>query len=279
MTGSFGIDSGKFTIVNGSRTVTTTDGTLVCLLPTLYSWTVAGGTQKTVTFPDPPSDYIYAWRGKDDRGFNPAPDEPDSHAQNNTAQVFFTRTPQEYESSQTLMAAPAGADIFIGLVRLSRTTSPSHTWYGRSLNVLQKESQWIPWQGSGLMEAAVDLARAMHLVIEGGNLVLVTEQSVGPACGGAAHEWGDYPASSIFTTTGDNEGGNFVVGSTAGFVVWTSTSSPYRKSSNRTIDTDGNPADFTTHQIGGSDPVTTTDPTDYASVYTVEVKGYFGRRS
>lgn len=264
----------EFQILNGTRVVFTTEGTLVELLPTLEEF-----SDKTVDFPEPPKDYIYAWRGKDDRGFNPAPDVPDSHAQNNTAQIYFTRTPQEYESSQTLMVAPDGADIFFGFVRVSRTTAPTHTWYGQTIGPLQKESQWIPWIGSGIMEAACGLTRIMHLVIEGGNLVLVTEQSVGPACGGAEHEWGDYPASSIFTTTGDNEGGNFVVNTTAGFVVWTSTSSPYRKSSNRVIDTDGNPADFTTHQIGGSDPVTTTDPTAYRSVYSVDVKGYFGRRS
>lgn len=133
--------------------------------------------------------------------------------------------------------------------------------------------------GSGIIEAAMGLTRAMHLVIEDGYLKLIAEQTVGPACGGASHTWGDYPASSIFTTSGDAEGGIFEHSGTAGLIVWTSSSSPYRKSSNRVIDTDGNPADFTTHQRTGSDPVTTTDPTNYASTYSVDVKGHFGRRS
>lgn len=273
--GSFGIDpdDGQFTVEYGSRMVQTTNGTLVCLLPTLHTF-----NDEIVTWPDPPKDYIYAWRGWDDRHPDITPSF-DDHEQVNTAQIFFTRTPQEYESSQVLMAAPDGADFFVGWVRLSRTTDPTHQWYGRDVFPLQKEDVWIPWMGSGKMEAALGMVRAMHLVIEGGNLVLVAHQSVGPACGGAVHQWGTYPANTIFSTNGDHSGGNFVVNTTPGIVVWTSTSSPYRKTSARVESTDGNPADFTTHQLGDSDPVTTTDPTDYESVYSVDVRGYFGRRS
>lgn len=266
--------TGQLSFPYGSRVAATTEGTLVCLLPTMEEF-----SGQVVTFPDPPKGWIYAWRGKDNRGFNPSPSEPDSHAQNNTAQIFFTRTPQEYENGVNLVAAPEGADFFVGFVRLSRTTSPSHTWWGRDLNTMQPTGAWIPWMGSGIIEAGLGLARALHLVIEDGFLKLIAEQTVGPACGGASHTWGDYPASSIFTTAGDNEGGIFEHSGTAGLVVWTSTSSPYRKSSNRVINTDGNPADFTTHQRTGSDPVTTTDPTNYQSVYSVDVKGWFGRRS
>lgn len=274
--GSMELDpaTGKLVIKYGSRTVATTDGTLICLLPTLQEF-----DNVNVAWPDPPKDYIYAWRGKDDRGFNPSPDDPDSHNQDNTAQIFFTRTPQEYESGVNLVAAPAGADFFVGQVRFNRTVAPTHTWWGRTVSPLQPENQWITWQGSGLMEAALGMARAMHLVIEDGYLKLIAEQTVGPACGGAVRSWGDFPANNIFTTTGDNEGGDFLVNTTPGIVVWTSSSSPYRKSNSRIINTDGNPADYTTHRRGDSDPVTTTDPTNYASTYSVDVRGYFGRRS
>lgn len=265
----------KLQVVNGSRTVFTTDGRLVNLLPTLRTF-----SGRSLPYPDPPKDYIYAWSGEDDRHFNPSPDGADAHEQTNFAQIYFTRTPQEYESSQVLMAAPPGANTFFGFVKLNRVTDPTHTWYGRNLLPLQPENQWIAWQGSGLMEAALGLARVMHLVIEGGNLVLVAEQSVGPACGGAVHTWGDYPsASDIFNTSGDNSGGSFVVNSTPGLVVWTSTSSPYRKASSRVIETNGDPSNFITHLRGSSDPVTTVDPTNYQSVYSVDVKGYFGRIS
>lgn len=273
-TGSFGIDpvTGQFTVKYGSRTVQTTGGTLVCLLPTLHSF--AG---RTVTFPDPPKDWIYAWRGRNDYGFNPSPSEPDSYAQSQVAVTFFTRTPQEYESAQTLMAAPDGADFFVGFVKLTRTTAPSHTWSQRDLLPLQKEGQWIPWMGSGLMEAGVGLARAMHLVIEGGSLKLVAEQSVGPPTGGASHTWGHYP--SIFVSGNDREGGIFEYDVAAGQIVWWSTDSPYGKSASRIVDTDFSPGQFITLQRTGSNPTSTTDPTNYQSIYSVDVKGYFGRRS
>jgi len=275
-TGGYEIDpeTGRLTIWYGTRTVQTTGGTLVCLLPTLRQF-----TGKTVVFPDPPKDWIRWWRGKDDRGFNPSPTEPDSHLQSNAGGVFFTRTPQEFEDSQVLMPAPDGADFFVGWVRLSRTSGPSHQWSQRDLSPLQKLGAWIPWIGSGKMEAGLNIVRALHLVIEGGNLVLVAEQTVGPPTGGASHTWGDWPASSIFNTAGDNEGGSFEFNVAAGQIVWWSTSSPYQKSSARVIDTDGNPPDFTTHQGTGIDPPSTTDPTNYQSIYSVDVRGYFGRRS
>lgn len=268
----FGLSSGHFKVFRNSRTVLTTEGTLVNLLPTLQSF-----SGLTVDYPDPPKDYIYAWRGYQNYGFNPAPSTPDSYAQSNTAQVFFTRTPQEWESAQTLMSAPDGADIFFGLLRITRTLDPTHTWYWQTLNTLQPSGVWIPWQGSGMMEVALGLSRALHLSIEGGSLKLVAQQSVGPAIGGAVHEWGDYP--SIFVIGQDNEGGNFQTGTTAGFVTWTSSSSPYRKSSSRVVNTDFSPGSFNTHRISGSDPCDTTDPTSYRSTYSVDVKGYFGRRS
>lgn len=266
--------TGQMTINYGARPVIQTSGTLVCLLPSLQEFTGV-----SVAYPDPPKGLVYAWRGKDNRGFNPAPDEPDSHAQTNAAQSFFTRRPQEYESSINLVAAPDGSDFFVGQLRLSRTAAPSHDWATRPLNVLQPQNQWITWQGSGLMEAGLGFARALHLVIEGGFLRLVLEQTVGPPCGGTSRTWGDWPAGNIFSTTGDNEGGSFEDDGTPGIIVWTSGSAPYARSTNRVIDTDGNPADFTTHQRTGSTPASTTDPTNYASTYSVDVKGYFGRRS
>ena len=268
----FGIIGGELEVHRDSRVVFTTKGVPVQLLPAMESFTGA-----SLNFAHPPMDYCYAWWGKDNRGFNPSPTEPDSHAQNNTAQIFFTACTQELETAITLKSAPAGANVFFGQVRFTRTVEPTHTWYGRTIPTLQKQGEWIPWFGSGLMEQALGLTRIMHLAIEGGALKLIAQQSVCGSMGGVAHEWGDYPASNIFTTVGDNEGGNFVYGATPGLAVWTSTASPYRKSSNRVIDTDGNPADFVTHQRGNSDPVTLVNPTSYLSTYSVDVRGQFGR--
>lgn len=272
----FKIEAGALEIWNGARKVFTTDGTLILLLPTEHSF-----LGQTLSFSDGVKDWCYGWRGKDDRGFNPSPDEPDSHNQNNIGQVFFSRLPGDTESSVNLMAAPPGANMFAGRVKLTRTTAPTHTWWKSSgtLAPLVPTGKWIPWNGSGMIESAVGLTRLMHLVVEGGQLKLVAEQSIGPATGGQVRTWGDYPASAIFTTVGDNEGGSFEVKTTPGMIVWTSTSSPYRKSSSRIINTDLNPADFTTHQRTGGDPASTTDPTNYTSVYSVDVVGQFGKRS
>lgn len=273
MTSSWGIDSGKFVVTDGTRTVATTDGTLVCLLSTLYEF-----PSQVVTFPDPPADYCYAWQGKQNYGFNPSPSVPDSYAQSQQARVLFTRLAQEYEDGITLMAAPDGADIFFGQLKLTRTSAPTHTWYGRTLQALQKQGEWIPWQGSGLMEAGLGIARALHLVIEGGNLKLVAEQSVGPPTGGVGpRSWGDYP--SIWSIAQDKEGGDYQVLSSAGFIVWSDNASPYYKTASRIVNTDGTPGAFTTLRLGGSNPCTTTDPTNYQSVYSVDVRGWFGRRS
>ncbi len=268
----FKIDDNELKVLNDLRVVFSTEGSPVNLLPMLYSF-----TGQVLTFPDPPKDYVYGWRGRDDRGFNPAPDEPDSHAQTNSCRTWFTRTPQEYESSTTLMAAPAGADVFFGMVQFTQTTAPTHTWYGVTLIPMQKTGESIPWYGSGMMEQALGLTRLMHLVVEGGNLVMVAQQSVGPAVGGAVHEWGDYPAGNIFSTAGDNEGGNFVVGTTPGLIVWWSSASPYSKSGSRVINTDGNPADYIDKQRGQGDACSITDPTNYESVYSVDIAGYFGK--
>jgi hypothetical protein len=62
-------------------------------------------------------------------------------------------------------------------------------------------------------------------------------------------------------------------------VVWTSTAAPYRKSSNRTINTDSTPSGYATHERGAPDQCSTVNPTNYVSTYSVDVKGYFGRRS
>lgn len=265
--------SGQLKFPYGSRVAQTTDGTLINLLSTLRSW-----TGKVLTFPQPPMDYAYGWSGSQNWGFNPDPNIPDSYAQNNQCQVWFTALGQEYQAGQTLMAAPAGADIFFGFVKLTRTAAPGHTWYGRNLDPVLPVGQWIPWNGSGMLEAGFGLTRLMHLAIEGGNLRLTAQQSVSDKpMGGLPSEFGAYP--SIFTFKGDKSGGHFMYGTTPGFVVWMSTAAPYRKSSNRTINTDSTPSGYATHERGAPDQCSTVNPTNYVSTYSVDVKGYFGRRS
>lgn len=269
MTGSFGIEGAQFTIRNGTRLVSTTDGTLVCLLPDLVDLSGI-----VASWPDPANrDYAYAFHYRQDRNILAT---PDAYIQLNQCQVFFTRRPQEYLAEQVLVAAPAGADIFVGTVRLSRTTAPSHTWLGAPLTVLVKEGQWMPWSGSALLEAGLGIARAMHIKISGGNLVLQRQMSVSTPAGG----YGSY--GTIASPAADNiEGDEILYQTGPGIPAWTSTSAPYWKQSQRESATDSpvGPSDYEVHRNTGSDPCSTTDPTNYTSTYSVDVKGHFGRRS
>lgn len=270
--GSFGLSpSGDFDVQFGSRTVLRTDGRMFALLPTVHTF-----DDVVVDYPDPPKGWVYGWRGRSDYGFNPSPSEPDSYAQSQNAKVWFTRLPTDSEISYPLIAAPPGANFFAGFVKMTRTLAPTHQWYLRDVVPLQKQDAWIPWIGSGEMEAGFAMARALHLVIEGGNLCLVAQQTVGAPVGGSSRSWGHYP--SIFVNGIDREGGLFQNSGTPGLIVWFSTSSPYQKSASRTVNTDGSPAQYITQQRGQADQCTTTDPTNYRSTYSVSVMGQFGRR-
>lgn len=270
----FNIDpvTGKLTIEYDGRTVATTDGTLVCLVPTLLDVT------KTLTFADPARDIAYAYNARMENAFVlPA---TTNVRLTEMCQSFFTRLPTESTVSQDVADAPDGADIFIGFVRLNRTTAPSHTWFDQQINPLIKTGEWIPWNGSGLIEAAVGLARAMHLYIEGGKLKLKAQQSVMGMAGGYYTQPSiNWPAAN--TTVNRPE----IRYTTArGMPVWTSTSSPYRKTRIQTGSPMTNPAGNPVNTAlrftdGGSAPCSKDDPTNYESVYSVEVRGWFGRRS
>lgn len=270
-TGSWGIDpdTRQFKIIRGSRVVSTTDGTLINLLSDLVEL-----NDVSVDFPDPANkDYAYAFHYRQDRNILTT---PDSYIQLNTCQTFFTRRPEEYSANQNLIAAPAGADIFVGQMRISRTTNPSHTWLEQTLGVLPKTDAWIPMTGSTLMEAALGISRAMHVFISGGNLVLQREMSISTGAGG----YGSY--GTIASPAADNiEGSELLYNVGAGVPAWTSTSSPYKKSDSDETQTDSalGPPNYEIHRISGSDPCSTTDPTNYRSIYSIDFRGHFGRRS
>ena len=265
------IEDGQFQVINGDRTVATNAGTMICLLPTLREFSTS------ISFPHPGgNDHCYAWSATQTYAFDPSA-APDHYLQSQTAQIYFSSLAEEVETAVTLAAAPDGADVFFGMVRISRTVDPTHTWCGQTLGTLLPEDVWVPWNGSGMLEAALGLTRLMHLAIEGGDLKLIAQQSVGPATGNQDHEFGDYP--SIFVTGASKAGGNFQSLATPGLLRWTSSSSPYRKTASRTVDTDLLPGSFITLQRGQSGQCDTTDPTNYLSTYAVDVRGYFGRRS
>lgn len=261
----FEIADGRIRIVNGNRVVATTDGTLVCLLPTLREF------QSSLSYPHPAvNDHCYAWAGQQvANGSN--------FDRTQTAQVYFSSVAEEVESATTLMAAPDGADVFFGSIRLVRTTEPTHTWCGQSLMPLLPEGEWVPFNGSGLIEAALGIGRLIHLVIEGGALKLIAQQSVGPASGGQDHSYGFFPG--VYSpSAGNRSGGDFQSLATPGLLRWTSTDSPYRKVATETVPQTYLPG-FYTLQRGQSGQCDTVDPTNYLSEYAVDVRGYFGRRS
>lgn len=249
--------TGRIRIVNGERIVATTEGTLVCLLPELQEFSAE------LEYPNGTGGWVYGWRTTND--WNGLAEQ---YGQSNACKVWFTRLPQEHEESIVLAPAPAGADFFIGHVRVNRTVSPTHQWYGKDLNPLQKTGEWLPWNGSGLIEASFGLVRLLHLAIEGGNLVLSAQQSIGAYCGGTSRSWGSTPIQA------DGNAGTFENSGAPGVVVW-SGASPYTKSSSRTAAA----LSFTTHRRTASDPCSIDDPTNYRSVYSIDVRGHFGRRS
>lgn len=285
MSGSYGIDpdTGDFTIEYNDRITTTSAGTLICLSPELESFT------STVEFADPPSDIAYAYILRKERSTQLVGSTITYGARSTqTCQCQFTRLPHEETIEQVLKVAPAGADIFVGELKLVRTVNPTHTWFASNLDVKLKQDYWIPWNGSGLVEAAIGLSRGIHLFIKPnvnpllpGSLVLQNQQSVMGKAGGYGP--GDI---TTFPNSGSNRTDFEVIYDTqAGLPVWTSTSSPYRKgptehslTSTLTPPSAANPT-FYTLRRGNSDQCSDVDPTNYRSVYTVNVRGWFGKRS
>jgi hypothetical protein len=273
MTKGFRIDvaTSKMEFVNGSRTVQTTAGKLITLLPTEYSFTA-----QTLTFPDFSKDELYVWTTSN--RLQPL-SSPEKYQHGESCCSFITATPQEYASAATLMTAPAGVDFFIGWAKLSRTTAPLNTWMTRTLAVLPVENQWMPISGamSALMEAELGMARAMHIYINGsGNLVLEAEQSVGPATGGYTGNTNGVRGFSRSDGLNYNDGGNALYVTTQGIPIFKRDSKSY----GYTAPAGGFiSASFNTYERGGSSPCARSDTTDYTSIYSVDIKGRFGRRS
>lgn len=266
----FNPTTGQLSFFYDDRIVATTDGTLICLLPDLVSFSAL-----SVQFPDPAlKDYAYSFRWVQTRQFVPGEGE-DAYRQTNNGQVIFTRRPEELLTSSNLIAVPDGADIFVGQVKINRTVNPSHTWFNNPLQVLPKQNEWIPLTGSLLMEQGIGIARALHIYPEDGFLKMEIQQSVGPAVGG-------YGQTGVFSRGATSRSAREVVFNVGpGMAAWTSSEVPYRKTDFRDNETDSQlgPSLFTPIRRGESNQVSLVDPTNYRTLYSVDVRGYFGRRS
>ncbi len=251
-------DTNRMSIINDSRTVTTTEGTLICLLPTVYSF-----LGQTVTFPDFSKDIAYIHTQDLDSNFE------FFFSFGEGCSVFITAIPQELSTKTTLMAAPAGADFFIGHVRLSRTTAPASTWQQETIGVLPVQNQWINTAGafSTLVEAQWGMARAFHIYIDSSNnLVIERQQSVGTAAGGYGSWQG--PISQ-----GYRGSGSIVARTTQGMPIFARAGAKARGY----IGTNNPQVEYRINN--GSSSCASSDVTNYTSVYTVDVVGRFGRRS
>ncbi len=251
------IQGGDIEITTGARKVWGTDGVLVNLLPPAFDYT----TTITVAFPDFTKDYAYNWWWTI---IGPVASQW-SHDNGCTTQV--TIPPQEWEETTVLAAAPAGADIFLSRVRITRTGSPTHAWGGSTVQMLPPSNVWLPFSGSVLMEAELGMARAFSLYLSGGNLVLHRQQSVANPPGG----FGEYGS---WTPFGNSFGGEWVFGVQPGIPVVPIQS----RDSDPNFETNkGLPKG--NHRRGGGDACSTNLATNFASTYQVEIVGKFGRRS
>jgi hypothetical protein len=266
MSDGFSIIDGQIVIEKDGRIVSTTEGTLVNLLPE------ADGFEDTVsvTFPDFTKDYAYNWQWLND--YNSFASQV---AMDNSCSTAISVPAQEWSSETDLADIPAGADFVFGKVRINRTTAPSHSWGGNTIEMVQPSNVWIPFSGSLLMEAEVGMARAFSLYQSGGKLKLHRQQSVSVPPGG----WGTYGDLGFNAIApADGNGGEWVYGTSPGIPV---VAIETRDSAGTTYPSGigAQPNYKETHRRGGADACSTTLSTNFSSTYSVEVVARFGRRS
>lgn len=256
----FAIEGGEIVITNGARTVQTTDGKMVNLLPAAYDYTAT----INVTFPDfTGKTWAYNW------WFTVQGPVGGNYGLDNGCRTALVIPPQNFNNVTNLTAAPPGADFFVARVRLNRTVSPTHSWGGSAITTLPVTNQWIPFSGSILMEAELGMSRAMSIYLSGGNLVLHRQQSVGPPAGG----YGTYGSSPNFPP-GAKTGGEWLSGSAQGIPIQT-----INVRDSPTV-TDSNSSAVQNNRMGNTDACSVSLPsTNFTSTYSVEIVGSFGRRS
>jgi len=255
----FAVEAGRIEFFNDTATIATTNGTLVCLLPTVHYF------NPSLTCPDLSKDICYLWTGSvRSVGGGPA-------QQGESCACFITALPEERVTDTVLMAVPAGADFFVGRISIGRTTAPSHSWMGRTLDVLPPQWQWmsIPGAFSALIESDINMSRAVHVYIEGGNLIMRMEQSVGPAVGG----YGTFPVLTDALTY--HHQGSFSRDSQNGTPIYLRDQKAFGYSAGGSFIGGSS----TNYRRTGSNPCATNDVTNYQSIYDVQVVGRFGRRS
>lgn len=262
-------DSGtKMRVTYGSRTVLTTDGTLVNLLP--QSEDISHTFN--IVFPDFSKDYVYNWRH-----LFAYTSLGNQVAYNSACATALSIPPQEFQQETNLLAAPNGTDFFIGRLVLTRTVAPSNTWNTAVIQPLQPMGVSIPLvSGSLLMEAVFGMSRACSIYVSGGQLKLHRQQSVSTPPGG----WGIYGTQFNTFNPQNGGGGENVNGGSAGI--------PVLQVDSRSNATNVVPFNIATNPIydqrsrrGGPNACTIPNPSsyNYSSTYQAVLTGSFGRRS
>jgi hypothetical protein len=283
------------------RTVTTTDGTMVNLLPTPYEATI------NAVFPDVPKGKMYI------HGWDLVARSPTTADGSEYARAHVTALPQEWSNTTVLTAVPPDVDFFAGRVRLNRTVSPSHPWIYNLSNFppMVKTNEWITLTGSFLLEQTVGFARALSIYVDGSNLVMHQQQSIGNTPGG----WGTWGPdgepntfsaailSAMFPTHAEG-GETIVMAGGQGWPLWYGgDTAPYFVSAtysavggyfNSTIPGANGfytyapgspsfqqnfPAFMRLSSTVSATHASTNDPTNLSSTWQVEIHGRFGRRS
>jgi len=265
MTGSMKYEDGELVVRQGSRITMTTAGQMVQFLTAEQTYTAS------LAFPDVTKGELYGVQYDVDysAGVGYGYD-----VQNVSA---VGALPQEWSNTLTLGAVPSGADIFIGRATLTRTVSPTHNWLYGPINPRIPAGVGIQITGTFTLEEELGFGRQMSIYISGGNLVVELQQSVGPACGGAG-DWG-----KPLTPNEDAIGGRNVFPSGGGILIYQNPSAPYSKSVNGSVSGFYPPFGLTTKvdpmYHGQSNAAVYSDPTNYASTYSLTVNGRYGRRS
>lgn len=260
-------------IVDGARTVFTTEGVLINLLPDEDQISLSFN----VVMPNFTLDFLYNWQHRFDYNSTAG-----LVGQDSACSSAVTAPPQEYSVETDLADAPIGADIFVGHILLNRTTAPTHTWNAATINPLQPMNVQIPFvSGSLLLEAQVGMARAMSIYVVPnsnpslpGKLKLHRQQSVSTPPGG----WGVYGTSYEPFPPSSGSGGENVFGSQAGIPIHVLNTVNV---GSKTYDyLDGPPYDQETrYGVGPYQCSVDTSGFNYSSTYSTQLVGSFGRRS
>jgi hypothetical protein len=190
-------------------------------------------------------------------------------------QAWVAVPTQSSESTTNLATVPTGADFVCGLMKLTRTNAPDNWTAGDPIEILPKDSVWIPFMGSttALLEAGLGMSRMISVYVDGGYLKLWQKQSVSNPPGGFSN-WTQSGSVGGYPWVRYTE--HYANGS-AGIPVRMSASGPsYKFTSGGPVYA---PPPLDLYKWNGADPPTPPAIPDFASAYTIDLQYSFGCRS